>query len=446
MSATAARLGSFFGLDSTWERDRPPLGRADALLVLIVEAVGLFSLELVRSIGAFDDTSTPVWVQWLAISTASGALGWRRRFPLLVGGFAAAHMFVLGVTMPMVMSQMSLQVAYFIAFFSAVSWARDRRLMLLVVGAIVIFMFAWVAWQLAVGSGLQEVADTVGTKHRSGLFSPIVASVLLTLILNVLYFGGAVIGGQFAWRGARQHARLVAQRETIAQQGQELRRRAVLDERLRIARELHDVVGHHVSVIGVQAGAARRVLPTDPSAATGALTAIEDSAREAVTQLRGLLGTLREVGGADSPPTDGGQRSPEPDVTDVPELVATRSATGLAVTYDLVEEPEGAAAALPGPVSLTLYRTAQEGLANVARHSTAARANVVVRVRAAGPGAHAEVEVVDAGRPRGGTFGGGLGQVGIRERAQALGGTVEIGPRAMGGYRVRIRIPLGGEQ
>ena len=177
----------------------------------------------------------------------------------------------------------------------------------------------------------------------------------------------------------------------------------------------------------------------------GALEAIEASSRDAVNQMRGLLGTLRDIEG--SMPADGsaeaGHRAPEPRIPDLPTLVAARRAAGLDVSYDLVESPEGAAEALPGPVSLTVFRIAQEALANVARHSTATRAGLVVRVRTEGPSPHAEVEVLDAGRPRPGTSGSGLGQLGIRERAQSLGALVDIGPRATGGYRVRVRIPLG---
>lgn len=440
-----ARIGDFFGLSSSWTRPRPPLERRDLVLVAAVMGIGLFALELVRSVGAFEDTTAPVWGQWLAVASGALLLLWRRRHPLTVGILAATHMFVVGVTMPMVMGQMTLQVAYFIAFFSAVAWARDRRLMLLVVSGIVLFMAGWLLWQFTLGSGVQEILDSIKGRRRWGAFSPVTAGVLLTFLVNLIFFGGAIGGGQFSWRSARQRARLAEQAETITSQSAALQRQAVLDERLRIARELHDVVGHHVSVIGVQAGAARRVLTKDPTTATGALEAIEASSRDAVNQMRGLLGTLRDIEG--SMPVDGsaeaGHRAPEPRIPDLPTLVAARRAAGLDVSYDLVESPEGAAEALPGPVSLTVFRIAQEALANVARHSTATRAGLVVRVRTEGPSPHAEVEVLDAGRPRPGTSGSGLGQLGIRERAQSLGALVDIGPRATGGYRVRVRIPLG---
>ena len=237
--------------------------------------------------------------------------------------------------------------------------------------------------------------------------------------------------------------RLAEQTALLEEQGETLRRRAVLEERLRIARELHDVVAHHVSVIGINAGAARRVLGRDPDGAARALGQIEESSREAVTQMRGLLGTLRDPD-ADVPcPANDADRSPEPGLADLPALVDDHDTPGLSVTYRLVEEPAGSAAQVPAPVQLSIYRTAQEALANVRRHSTASRAGVVVRVERTVDGGWAEVEVTDDGRPRPGTSGSGLGQLGIRERAASHRGTVELGPRPTGGYRVRVRFPWG---
>lgn len=117
--------------------------------------------------------------------------------------------------------------------------------------------------------------------------------------------------------------------------------------------------------------------------------------------------------------------------------------SGLRTSYDLVERPAGAAGALPRPLGLSVYRTVQEALTNVVRHSTADRVTVVLRVDQEAAVPHAEVEVVDNGNPRRGTSGSGLGQLGIRERAATHRGQVEVGPRIGGGYRVRVRYPLG---
>jgi signal transduction histidine kinase len=252
------------------------------------------------------------------------------------------------------------------------------------------------------------------------------------------------------WNAARRREQLAEQAVTIEKQGVALTDQAVVTERVRIARELHDVVAHHVSVIGIQAAAARRVLDRDPALAAEALATIERESREGVAQMRNLVGTLRSVPDGGAPAgSDGASRAPEPGLADLPALTAADH-DGLDTTFRQVEEPPGAALDVPDPMGLSLYRTAQEAMANVRKHSTARSATVTLRV-VRGPEAltdqrfahgFAEVEVLDDGRPRHGTSGSGLGQLGIRERAATHQGVVEIGPRATGGYRVRMRLPL----
>jgi len=439
MPSTSQRVLTWFGVDDRWERPRPPIGRQDVVLAASVEAISLLALELVRSSGGFENTDVAVWAQWLAVSSGALLLLGRRRWPLTVALAAAVHTFVAGVTMPEVMGQLSLQIVYFVALLSGVAYARDRRAMVVVIGTILLFMFAWITWQFAVGSALQEWLDEEDIEERLGPFPPIPAAVAITLLVNVIYFGGAIIGGGVSWRAARQRHRLEQQASTIAAQAGRLREQAVIDERLRIARDLHDVVAHGVSAMGIQAGAARRVLDRDPDAARTALSHVEEASRDAVTQMRRLLGTLRE--GSGEPVDGGGERTPEAGVADLSCLVSEVADQGLAVHLDLVEAQDGAAGRLPRGIGLAVYRTVQEALTNVRRHSTADTVSVVVRVDESA--AYAEVEVVDNGRPRHGTSGSGLGQLGIRERAATHGGQVDIGPRVTGGYRVRVRYPLG---
>ncbi|MFC7490345.1 MULTISPECIES: sensor histidine kinase [unclassified Knoellia] len=454
-------VGDFFAIDDDWERPATPIARRDWVVGFVLSVVGILFLELGRSVTEIRAGGQPHWVQWSAIVTGAMLMVWRRQHPILVGFLAAAHMFIVGVTMPMIMGQIALQIVYFVAIYAAVAYARHRRSALLVVAGITVFMLLWVGWQLAIGGGVAELTEDARADGADGWFSPTVGAVVTTLAVNVLYFVGAILVGQIAWRGARQRARLEEQASTIAAQAEALKRRAVVDERLRIARELHDVVGHHVSVIGIQAGAARRVLDKHPDEAAKALGQIEESSRDAVSQMRGLLGTLRDIQeSADldrAPAGDGtptprgaeggtpsGSRSPEPTLTDLPTLVAERNANGLRTAYRLVETRDGAHARVAPPIALTLYRIAQEALANVTRHSTATSADVVLRVVEGAPtGGYAEVEVLDNGRARVGTSGSGLGQLGMRERSASHKGTVEIGARPMGGYRVRVRIPLG---
>ncbi len=435
-----ARLAGWFGVDDPWQRPRPEIGRRDVVTAAAIGVFGLLSLELVRSVGVLEEVDQPWWVQWVAVLTGAALLVGRRRWPLVVAGAAALHMLLVGLTMPMVMGQVTLQVVYFVAFMSAVAWARDRRWMLVVVGIIVVVMFAWIALQFAVGNAVQDLVDEGSTSTRTGAFAPIPAAVLLTLVINVVYFGGAIVIGQMQWRSARDHALLGAQAETISAQADELRTRAVTEERLRIARELHDVVAHHVSVIGIQAAAARRVMDRDPGATRTALEGIEGSSREAVSSMRGLLGTLRDVEPADAPAP--GSRSPQPGLGELPTLVEACATPGRRVSLDVVEVAPGTAARLGAPLAHSIHRTVQEALTNVEKHSTAGRVSVVVRLD--DTAGYAEVEVVDDGRPRTGSSGSGLGQLGIRERAASHRGTVEIGPRRTGGYRVRVRYPWVG--
>ena len=438
MPTLSERVLDVFGVDDPWERPRPAVGRQDVVWAGTIARLGLLSLELVRSGGGLEHTDAPVWSQWLVVASGAALLLGRRRWPLVVATLAAAHMFVSGVTMPEVMGQLPSQIVYFVAILSGVSWARDRRAMMIVIGSILLFMFAWLSWQFALGSAVQEWYDDLGEGEQEGVFPAIPAAIALTMLINAVYFGGAVVGGVVSWRSARQRHRLEEQAATIAAQAGRLREQAVVDERLRIARELHDVVAHHVSAMGIQAGAARRVLDRDPDAARTALAHVEEASRDAVTQMRRLLGTLRE--GEQAAPE---VRTTEAGVGDLPRLVAEVSGDGLAVTLDVVETQQDAANRLPRGVGLAVYRTVQEALTNVRRHSTADTVSVVVRVDEGHSTPYAEVEVVDNGRPRHGTSGSGLGQLGIRERAATHDGQVDIGPRVTGGYRVRVRYPLG---
>lgn len=436
------RLVTWLGVNDTWERPRPRIGRQDVVLAVGVEVVSLLALELVRSSGGLDRTDAPVWTQWLAVSSGAALLLGRRKWPLAVALLAAVHLFVAGVTMPQVMGQVSLQIVYFVALLSGVAWARDRRAMVVVVSSIVLFMFAWLTWQFAVGSAVQDWLDEEDLQGRTGVFPPIPSAIAITLLINAFYLGGAITGGGVSWRAARQRARLEEQALTVAAQAGRLREQAVIDERLRIARDLHDVVAHGVSAMGIQAGAARRVLDRDPDAARTALSHVEEASRDAVTQMRRLLGTLRD-GGGEGAEDGSGTRTTDAGVGDLPRLIAEVDGQGLAVTLDVVEEQDGAALRLPRGIGLAVYRTVQEALTNVRRHSSADTVSVVVRVDEVRAGGYAEVEVVDNGRPRSGTSGSGLGQLGIRERAATHDGQVDIGPRVTGGYRVRVRYPLG---
>jgi signal transduction histidine kinase len=209
--------------------------------------------------------------------------------------------------------------------------------------------------------------------------------------------------------------------------GEEQTRRRIAEERLRIAREVHDVVGHGLASIALRAGAAEHVADRDPGEARAALRAIRQVSKDSLAELGSLLGVLRGEGGS-------AERAPMPDLDAVPGLVARLRDAGLPVELQV----EGAVTPVPEVVGAAGYRIVQEALTNVARH---AGAGAHARVRLARAAGRIEVEVVDdgPGAGQGPCDGGGL--TGMRERAAVLGGAFEAGPASQGGFRVWASLP-----
>ncbi|MER6618313.1 sensor histidine kinase [Streptomyces xantholiticus] len=203
------------------------------------------------------------------------------------------------------------------------------------------------------------------------------------------------------------------------------------EERLRIARELHDVLAHSISVINVQAGVGLALLDADPEQARTALTTIKAASKEALGEVRQVLDTLRTPG--DAP------RAPAPGLDRLPELVEQAASTGLTVDV----ETDGEAVALAPGTDLAAFRIVQEALTNVVRHSGSRSARVRIVHSPGGLG----LQIDDEGPATGSDAGGsGSGLVGMRERAGALGGTIEAGPRPDGGFRVRAELPVRTEE
>ncbi|MCC9308411.1 sensor histidine kinase [Kitasatospora sp. RB6PN24] len=204
---------------------------------------------------------------------------------------------------------------------------------------------------------------------------------------------------------------------------------AVQDERLRIARELHDMVAHSIGVIAIQAGAGSRVFDTQPAVARAALGAIESTGRETLAGLRRMLVALRE---ADS---DHAESAPAPGLADVERLAATAAGAGVEVEVRWGGTRRG----LPPEIDLSAYRIIQESVTNVVRHAGVARCRVLVDYREE----ELSIEVTDDGRGGAPTSAGsGYGLVGMRERVGLLHGQFTAGPRPEGGYRVAARLPV----
>ncbi|MGC0421665.1 sensor histidine kinase [Embleya sp. AB8] len=211
--------------------------------------------------------------------------------------------------------------------------------------------------------------------------------------------------------------------------------RAVADERRRIARELHDIVAHHITTMYLMSGGARATLDRDPDTAREALITLESSGRTALREMRQLLGVLRSTDVAEDAPAE-----PQPGMHEIDRLLAESRAAGLPVEY----EELGESRPLPRAIGLTLYRIVQEALTNARKHAGNARAFVRVEYRSD----RVAVEICDDGDGRGGgggrtgMAGGGYGLLGMRERVAVHGGTLETGRRAEGGYRVAALVPL----
>jgi signal transduction histidine kinase len=256
-----------------------------------------------------------------------------------------------------------------------------------------------------------------------------------TVVSNALVIGAAWLLGHFVGVRRAYTARL-EQAAELERTRAELARRAVAAERLRLARELHDVVAHSISVIAVQSGVGAHVASTQPEEAAKALAAIEVTSRAALVELRRLLGVLRQDGEPQ------GDLAPVPGLADLDRLLAEVAKAGLAVRLRV----EGTRPELPAGVDLSAYRIVQEALTNVVKHAGPARAQVVV-----GYGdQEVTVVVTDDGRgvtaPTGdGRAEVGHGLIGMRERVQVFGGDLEVGPRPGGGFRVAARLPLGVE-
>ncbi|GAB2605792.1 sensor histidine kinase [Pseudactinotalea suaedae] len=389
--------------------------RADALTALALAFVGAFVAVLVWT-AEIQPIEQPLWMAMMFSVLIAIPLAWRRRLPVVaMVGSSAAYMVggELGA-MELTVSQ----VVVFLAFYSVGAWCADRRLAFRSRMVLVVVMAIWL-----VSSGIRGFySPETGEYGVQAFFSLFMVQVLV----NAAYFSGGWVFGDRSWQQAVERETLErAQAEVRAQQAQ-LTEQAISLERLRIARELHDVVAHHVSAMGIQAGAARRMLTRDPERATTALRAVEDSARTAIAELGTMVGALRSRDESDAP---------MPTLADLRDLVAAARAHG-PVDVEIVGEPRQ----LSPAIELTAYRVVQEALTNTRKHAGAgARADVRVRYLDDA----LEVEIADDGaQARTSRAPGlGVGQTGMKERVAAMGGTIEMGPKSRGGYLVRAAIP-----
>jgi signal transduction histidine kinase len=242
------------------------------------------------------------------------------------------------------------------------------------------------------------------------------------VLFAVVWTIGFALGGRL--READVARRLALEAE---HQREEQARLAVEEERARIARELHDVVGHSVSVMTVQAAAVRRLLEPDQDKEREALLVVEQTGREALAEMRRMVGVLRR-------PEEAPALAPQPSLEHLDQLVANTREAGLPVEVRIEGKPKH----LPAGVDTTAYRIVQEALTNAVKHANAERAEVVVRYG----NDIVELVVSDDGRGNGDGGGSGHGLVGIRERVSVYGGELEAGPQTGGGFRLRATLPV----
>ncbi len=297
------------------------------------------------------------------------------------------------------------------------------------------------------GTAFVVVLLTAGLLGMNGITRRGIAGGVLTLlaIAVVVYQdpNGAV--GDFlsvsgvaavAWAGGvalherlRRSAEIEARAARLERERHVEARAAVAEERARIAREMHDVVAHSLSVMVVQAEAAEAMLDVNPERARRPLSSVQDTGRSALGELRRMLGALRETDASGAP------LAPQPGLDGLADLIESVRAAGLLVSVRIDGEPRE----LPQGVDLSAYRIVQEGLTNALKHAGPARAEVLVRYGER----ELELGVSDDGRGRDPqSNGGGHGLVGMRERVALYGGELEAGPRPDGGFGLRARLPL----
>ncbi|WP_107050046.1 sensor histidine kinase [Streptomyces bicolor] len=367
--------------------------RSTVLITVFVLAGSNFAAR-----GQLDDRAPLDLFARVLLFVAAGLLLWRKRYPVaVVFGTAVAATVYLGAGYP----YGPVFVAVAVACFNAIVLGHRKAAW----AAIGVF---WVGHALVAHwlyRWLPPSGDSAAPWGQEGVIAAWVAAILAV--------------SELARTRREQWAKERAERAQAA-------RRRADEERLRIARELHDVLAHSISVINVQAGVGLALLDTDPEQARTALTTIKAKSKEALGEVRQVLDTLRTPGAA--------PRTPAPGLDRLPELVRQAASAGLTV------EVEGEPPRLAPGTDLAAFRIVQEALTNVVRHSGSRHARVHLEHD---DGATLRLRIDDDGPATGADAGGsGNGLAGMRERAAALGGTIEAGPRADGGFRVLAVLPL----
>lgn len=366
--------------------------------VLVVVGIGL---GVAIAVADREKVDGPVWLDVVLMVAIVSPFLFRRRYPFWALAAVAIAVSIAATLDTRLVPDNGVTFLAGLAVVFLAAQLRDRRQA--VAGLLIVF-------------GAEVVVARFDPNGTAGdiFFS--------NLLFAVVWFAGFLLGRKFEEADAvRERAeRLEREREKEA-------RVAVAEERARIARELHDVVGHSVSVMTVQASGVRRLLREDQEREREALLIVERTGREALAEMRRMVGVLRR-------PEEAPALAPQPSLEHLDRLVEQARDSGLPVDLRV----EGEAVELPAGVDLTAYRLVQEGLTNALKHAHATRAEVIVNY---GDG-QIEVMVSDDGRGVGNGDGGGHGLVGMRERVSVYGGELDAGPQPGGGYRLRAKLPV----
>lgn len=382
---------------------------ADAAIALGVALLGLTSGLGVGRSGHLPAGAT-------AALTAMGLILFgRRRFPGTVAVVMAALVTTLAITHTPLEAAF---IAVLVASYSVAVYGSRLPTRVLLVSAVAILL----------GFG---IAASLGSSWL-GVHFPVFRTVLAA--------AGAWLVGMLVRRQLQaraDHIALLTERaELLAARQEESERRATLAERLRIAREMHDIVAHHLSVVVIQAQGAQRAVDSDRARAKTAMADVERTGRTALEEMRRMLGVLRP-GESTAVPGPAGTYVPAAGLADIDSLTERLRQAGLAVTVVRQGEP----ADVPEDIGLTVYRIVQESLTNVLKHAGPATATVELDFSGT-----IAVTVTDDGRGASAALAGlpdaGHGTAGMRERVAALGGQLSAGPKPGGGYRVHATIPL----
>ncbi|WP_265445248.1 sensor histidine kinase [Flexivirga meconopsidis] len=409
------------GSDRGWRRPFPSHWFArDLLFAGCCLVVGLVDIESELSLGLLPGQHVGFEVGTvLPLAIACASLAVRRAAPEVAVCVAAAVWLITAEVSPGLSGAVSLQFVYLAVFYSAIAWAPQHNRALQVVCAALVVIGCWNIWKL-LPSG-QPVPSR-------GPWSGEMSRIIYTVVINGIYFAVAIGIGVLSWRAARREAQLSAQTSTIARQALALQDNAVNQERLRLARDLHDVHAQHIWEISLHAARVRQLRERDADVGP-ALQDLDEATRQSAEQLRNVVVALRHTS----------EQTPEelPGLGDLPALAESFCAEELRVVLDAA----GVTHAVPSALEVSVYRVVQESLSNVRSHSTADTVRVTVFTGAAGRNAHVDLVVQDNGRPRPGTGGTGAGLIGVRERVQAHGGTAQIGV-VDEGFEVRIKLPF----